>query len=171
MIYIFQVATQSTSLETLLAEQIVKQVDNTCNECAFTVNHIRDSRLTCCGNRLDAVAYQARIISSYDVSLDIITSSIEKWISSSPALPGWNSVLNLSSTWQYGLMEDTLYVECSSQHVQALATEQQDNQTTYNIILITVVVIVVLILAVVVLLVIHKFLKRKRQSTERLGHT
>jgi len=124
LIYIFQVATQSTSLETLLAEQIVKQVNNTCNECAFTVNHIRDSRLTCCGNRLDAVAYQARIISSHDVSLDIITSSIEKWISSSPTLPGWNSVLNLSSTWQYGLMEDTLYVECSSQHVQALDTSQ-----------------------------------------------
>ena len=131
------------------------------------MNHIRDSRLTCFGNRLDAVAYQARIISSHDVSLDLITSSIEKWISSSPVLPGWNSMLNLSSTWHYGLKEDSLYVECSSQHTQTQALEQRDNQATYNIILIAVVILVVLILAVVVLLVIHKFLKRKRRSTER----
>ena len=144
---------------------MVTQVNATCNECTFTVNHIQDSRLTCCGNRLDAVAYQARIISSHDVSLDTIESVIGQWIASKPALPGWNSVLKVSSTWKYGLMEDALYVECSSPPVQEL---EKDTQTTYNIILIIVVVLVVLILAVVIPLLIYKFLKKRRQrSTER----
>ena len=158
---ISQVTTQSTSLVTLLSEQIVTQVKNTCNECTFTVNHIRDSRLTCCGNRLDAVAYQARIINSHDVSLDIITSIIEQWITSSPALLGWNPVLILSSTW---LIEDTLYVECSSPLVQEL---EQNNQTAYHIVLITLSVLLVLFLAVAILLVIYKYLKKRRQSEKR----
>jgi len=160
---ISQVATQSTSLVPLLSEQIVTQVKDTCNECTFTVNHIRDSRLTCCGNRLDAVAYQARIISSHDVNSDMITSIIEQWIASSPALLGWNSVLILSSTWRV-LIEDTLYVECSSPLVQEL---EQNNQTVYLMVLIALSALVVLILAVVILLVIYKCLRRTRKSAKR----
>ena len=110
------------------------------------------------------MAYQARIISSHDVSLDTITSIIEKWIASSPALSEWNSVLSLSSTWQHGLIEETLYVECSSPPVPEL---EQTNQTTYIVLLTTVLVLVVIILAVVVLLVVYKYLKGKRQSTKR----
>ena len=79
------------------------------------------------------MVYQARIISSHDVSLDTLKFVIEHWIASKQALPGWNSVLKVSSTWKYGLMEDTLYVECSIYPTSARARAGQPDHLQYYI--------------------------------------
>ena len=61
-------------------------------------------------------------------------------------------------------MENALYVKCGSPPVQE---SEQDNQTAYNIVLIIVGILVVLILAVVIPFLIHKYYKRRKQSTEK----
>lgn len=147
-------------------EQLVTQIKNTCHGCTFTVNHIRDSRLTCCGNRLDAVAYQAKIISSYDVSLDTIKSVVGQWIATKPALQEANLVLHVLSTWQYGLNEETLYVKCSSAQQEL---EQDESSTTINVIILWVIVSVLAVVIAVLLavLAIQRCSRRKALQTHR----
>ena len=147
-------------------EQLVTQVRDNCHGCTFKAKHIRDSRLTCCGNRLDAVAFQARIIGSHDVSLDTVKSVIEQWIATKPVLKGGNLVLNVLSTWQYGLNEETMYTECAGAQQEQ---EQNESSTTINFIVLWVIVavLVVVIIGLLTVLVIQRCLKRKAVPTYR----
>ena len=111
------------------------------------------------------MAYQARIISSQDVSLDTIKTAIQEWVASEPALPGWESVLKIPSTWQYNLSENILHVQCGT---EGLSEEQkQDELKVSTIILVILALLVIIIIVVVVVFVVLKCRKKKHYSAER----
>ena len=112
------------------------------------------------------MAFQARIISSHDVSLDTVKSVIEQWIATKPVLKGGNLVLNVLSTWQYALNEETMYTECAGAQQEQ---EQNESSTTINFIVLWVIVavLVVVIIGLLTVLVIQRCLKRKAVPTYR----
>ena len=120
----------------------------------------------CCGNRLDTVAYQARIISSQDISLDTIKTAIQEWVANEPALPG-KSVLKMSSTWQYNLSENTLHVKCGTEASSGEQEQKQDMLKVFTIILVILILLVIIVIMVMVVLVVLKCHEKKQYSAER----
>ena len=113
------------------------------------------------------MAYQARIISSQDVSLDTIKTAIQEWVANEPALPGWKSVLKMSSTWQYNLSENTLHVKCGTEASSREQEQKQDMLKVFTIILVILILLVIIVIVVVVVLVVLKCHEKKQHSAER----
>ena len=113
------------------------------------------------------MAYQARIISSQDISLDTIKTAIQEWVANEPALPGWKSVLKISSTWQYNLSENTLHVKCGTEASSGEQEQKQDEFSVSTIILVILALLVIIVIVVVVVLVVLKCRKKKHYSAER----
>ena len=84
------------------------------SRCSLEASDIRDSRLVCCDEQKDEVAFQAKI---YGVDNNELKNKIQKWVDSEPQIEGWNTVLRVSDTWQFGLSDNALLdseAECES---------------------------------------------------------
>ena len=143
-----------------MRDQIAEIVKGTCQYCSFTVHHIQDVQLTCCGNRLDALAIRATISSSENVTLGAILTTIKHWVASKPTLPGWDSVLRVSNVTQLGT-NDTVYVECTSPDLEQQQKDEGGNSQTNVLISVLVVVIAVVVAGLVAGLMMQRYSKKK----------
>ena len=159
-----------------MKEQLVAQIMEDCSGCTFSTDHIRNSQVTCCNsNRLDAVIYWATVVSSADVSLDRIQTSIAEWSASSPEFQQWNTVLKVSDSVTRTGTNDT-YVNCDSkstpqeeiQSTQASQEEkeQEGKQQTdpYVYILLAILIVVISGCLVGLIIIIILLIRRKRKS-------
>ena len=127
---------------------------DTCPDCTFTVHHIQDVQLTCCSNRLETLAIRATI-SSEDVKLDAILTTIEQWVASKATLPGGDSALRLDKN-------NIVYEKCT---LEQQNDEEDSSQTTDNVVIaLFVIVIAAGIAAVIAGILRWRYLKKKKGS-------
>ena len=118
---------------------------------------------------MDEVAYQTKI---YGVDNNELKSQIQKWVDSQPQIEGWNTVLSVSSTWQFGLSDDALLdseAKCESSTSQMSGSSNDDSlEISVPTIVLSAALGIVLILLVLMLIVTCatvKWYRKKHKET------
>lgn len=123
-----QVTEDSASVLAAVSDSILTAVNSGCSsQCSLAANNIRESRLVCCDERKEEIAFQAKI---FDIDSNELKSQIQKWVDSQPRIRGWSTLLNVSKSWHFGLSDDTfLESEAKCEEVQ---TSEDDLSSTSN---------------------------------------
>ena len=165
-----QVTEDSASILVAVSESILTAVNSGCSsQCSLAANNIRESRLVCCDERKEEIAFQAKI---FDIDNNELKSLIQKWVDSQPRIRGWNTLLNVSKSWEFGLSDDTfLESEAICEEVQSSegdlsGTSSSDSSaiSVPTIILSAIlgIVLLVLILSAVLCITIRWYKKKYR---------
>ena len=121
------------------------------SQCSLAANHIRDSRLICCAEHRDEIAFQATF---YNIHIDSRTLKVQlqNWVDSQPQIRAWNTALKVSTTWQFDLSDDVSFeseATCGEQQTSNLSANSSSTSITVpTIVLSAVLGAVIIVLAI-----------------------
>ena len=156
-----QVFHNSAPVIAAVTDSILIAVNSGCSSrCYLAASNIRDSRLVCCDEQKDEIAFQAKI---YGTDNNELKNQIQKWVDSQPQIGGWDAPLNVSNVWQYGLLDDAFFdSEAKCKEVQSSQSNLLSSDFSASTITLSVFLAIALVLFALLLMAIGIVWYRKK---------